>query len=95
MYEKFEYKENKEEHQKLVKLSKKVDLSTEDSLPKMKNDYRKWLISDRKKITSANKSSLHQARHMKTDEHSTCMRSQSTVSESHQVVANNNIDVDA
>ena len=31
---------------------------------------------------------------MKTDEHSTCMRSQSKVSESHQVVANNNIDVD-
>ncbi|RZB78937.1 Poly(A) polymerase I, partial [Glycine soja] len=53
------HEENKEEHQKLVKLSKKVDLSTEDSLPKMKNDYRKWLISDRKKITSANKSSLH------------------------------------
>ncbi|KAL5181206.1 Poly(A) polymerase I [Glycine soja] len=93
--EKFEYKENKEEQQKLVKLSQKVDMSTEDSLPKKKNDHRKQLISDRKKITSANKSFLHQAKHMKTDEDSTCMPSQSTVSENHQVIANSNIDVNA
>ena len=70
-------------------------MSTEDSLPKKKNDHRKQLISDRKKITSANKSFLHQAKHMKTDEDSTCMPSQSTVSENHQVIANSNIDVNA
>ncbi|TKY70258.1 Poly(A) polymerase I [Spatholobus suberectus] len=97
LFEKFEYKQNNEEHQKLVKLSQKFDLSMmKDSSPKKKNCHRKRLINDRKKITSANKSSLDQARNMKTDEHSTYTPSQSTVSENHQVIANNyNINVDA
>ncbi|RDY14224.1 pcnB, partial [Mucuna pruriens] len=97
LFEKFEYKENKEEHQKLVKLSQKVDLPTrKDSYPKKKNYHRKQLINNRKKITNADKSTSDQARHMKMDEHNTSTPSQSTVSENHQVIANNyNIDVDA
>nr|KYP66562.1 putative poly(A) polymerase [Cajanus cajan] len=97
LFEKHEYKENKEEHQKLVKLSQKANLSsTKDSLPENKINNRKWLTNDRKKITSANQSSLDQARHVKTEEHSTCPPSQSTLSENHQVIANNyNIDLDA
>ncbi|KAL2348685.1 hypothetical protein Fmac_002685 [Flemingia macrophylla] len=93
LFEKHEYKKNKEEHEKLVKLSQKVDLSLkEDSLPKKKNNHSKRLINDKKKITGANKSSLDQAKHKKMEERSR----QSTLSENHQVIANNcNIDVDA
>lgn len=90
LFEKFEYRENPEEHQK-------VDLfMTKDSLPKNKINNRKQLINNRKKINGANKSSLDQARHVKMDEYSTCSSSQSTVSENHQVIANNyNVDMDA
>ncbi|KAK7406914.1 hypothetical protein VNO78_08550 [Psophocarpus tetragonolobus] len=79
--EKFGYKENKEQQEKLVKSTPKVYLSmTKDSLPKKKNYRRKQLINDTKNITSANRSSLDQARHMKTDDRT----SQSTACENHQ-----------
>lgn len=97
LFEKFKYKGTNEENPKLVKLCQKVDLSmTKDSQPKMKNIRRKQLINDIKKIVSASKSSLDHARHLKMDEHNTCTSSQSTVSENHQVTANNcntNVDV--
>ncbi|CAJ1930642.1 unnamed protein product [Sphenostylis stenocarpa] len=92
--EKFEYKENKKEQQKLVKLSQKVDLSMTKNSAKTKNYNIKQLINDRKKITSANKCSLDQAMHMKRDEHITCSASQSALSDNHQVIANN-LNVDA
>ncbi|XP_027361514.1 uncharacterized protein LOC113869404 isoform X2 [Abrus precatorius] len=97
LFGKIEYKESNEEYQKLVELTQKVDLSrTKDTSPKRKNYNRKKLINDRKNIINANKSSSDQARHMKKiDEHNTCTPPQSTVSENHQVIANNyNIDED-
>ncbi|XP_068468669.1 uncharacterized protein [Phaseolus vulgaris] len=102
--EKFKCKENKKEQQKLVKINQKVDQSMKKDSAKRKIDHRKQLINDKKKITSANTSSLDQAMLMKT-EHSTCTASQSAVSENHRVIAynldmdakttNNNLDVDA
>lgn len=94
LFEKFKYKGTNEENPKLVKLCQKDDLyMTKDSQPKKKNSRRKQLINDTEKFVSASKSSLD---HLKMDEHNTCKSSQSTVSENHQVTANNcntNVDV--
>ncbi|KAK7307438.1 hypothetical protein VNO77_40502 [Canavalia gladiata] len=96
LFEKFEHKETNDVHQKLIKLSQKVDLSiTKNSMPKKQNYLGKQLMNDRKKITYAKKSFLHQTRHTKMDEHNTSRPSQYSVSKSQQVIANNhNIDVD-
>lgn len=93
-HELLKHKETDEEHNKPVKLRKKVDLS-KDSPPEKENCDRKQLINNVRKIASPNKKSLDHPRPLKMDEHNTYTSSQSTVCKNHQVIANNcNIKVD-
>ncbi|CAL0331963.1 unnamed protein product [Lupinus luteus] len=77
----------------LVKLEYK---EANEEHQKVENHHRKQLINDRNKIGITNKSSLDKAKHMKMVEQNRCTPSPSTVSENHQVTADNcNIKVDA